>query len=214
MSFHTVPAMMRVWVCPDCGARQEQDSGNMVAPKCGQYSEDMHRFPDGGWMRVEQYSPHKDKLPTDEIIRNNPLQHLVDEKARLERNAAERGVAMRKAADELAADAERRRMMSVSELAAEEDAAIREELGVKTIKIDPAELDYSPENLLTEPGPTWSGRAQEAAAVVAAGERFRAQAEANVKARLQWENLTMGEFEHEVRIEMDNLSEMVTDGNG
>ncbi len=39
--------------CCTCGAEVEGD------PQCGRLETDMNRFPDGGWVRIETYTPHR-----------------------------------------------------------------------------------------------------------------------------------------------------------
>lgn len=69
MSVHGAPpAMTRLWKCSECGAELRLDAGNMVPPACGYLSRDMQRFPDGGWMHVEQYTPHPDMEPVEDSV--------------------------------------------------------------------------------------------------------------------------------------------------
>jgi hypothetical protein len=77
-------------VCQECNARREQDADRTDPPKCGAFSDEKSDYPDGGWVRVQMFFPHKDIQPTDEIVSGNPFQAELDEKVRLERERLER----------------------------------------------------------------------------------------------------------------------------
>lgn len=85
------PAKLRIWVCQECNARREQDATRTDPPKCGSFTDEKSDYPDGGWVRVQMFFPHKDIQPTDEIVSGNPFQAELDEKVRLERERLERG---------------------------------------------------------------------------------------------------------------------------
>ncbi len=91
MSF---PRYLNVYQCERCGARRECVSGStpQVAPPCGELHTEMQRFPDGGWLRTEQYEVHGDMVFV-ETISGNPLQAVKDaaDAVRARRAAAIRG---------------------------------------------------------------------------------------------------------------------------
>lgn len=84
------PKNLRIWVCQECNARREQDADKTTPPKCGSFSDEKSDYPDGGWVRVQMFFPHKNIQPTDEIVSGNPFQAELDEKVRLERERLER----------------------------------------------------------------------------------------------------------------------------
>lgn len=83
------PKNLRIWVCQECNARREQDADRTDPPKCGAFSDEKSDYPDGGWVRVQMFFPHKNIIPTDETVSGNPFQAELDEKIRLERERLE-----------------------------------------------------------------------------------------------------------------------------
>lgn len=76
-----------VWVCDVCGARRRCDPGS-DAPVCGALSSEMTRFPDGGWVRVEQWEQHPPMRLLGDELRFDPLLVQVVEEARVVREEA------------------------------------------------------------------------------------------------------------------------------
>lgn len=62
-----VQLSQEVWKCLDCGSLKRRDPGDK-APLCGELSSDVTRFPDGGWVRIEQWFPH----PSMELVGVEP----------------------------------------------------------------------------------------------------------------------------------------------
>ncbi len=78
MSF---PRHIDVYRCSVCSARRELDATQTqkpeVGPPCGELHTEMQRWPDGGFLRTEQWEPHGDMVFV-ETISGNPLQAVKD----------------------------------------------------------------------------------------------------------------------------------------
>jgi hypothetical protein len=98
---------LKVYVCDVCGSKKEQRAGIEAAPKCGHVHTDTNRFPDGGWIRIEQYEPHGEMRDTGGTIAVNPLQALADYSENLRKDRIRRA--------ELVANADRDNPAPVSD---------------------------------------------------------------------------------------------------
>ncbi len=82
----SAPRFVTTFECPQCHAvsevGHESSHAKLTAPSCGELVTDMQRFPDGGWMRVETWKPHHDKVFVETVV-GNPFRKQVDEAAEL-----------------------------------------------------------------------------------------------------------------------------------
>lgn len=66
---------LAIFHCDQCNATRETPVGD-PPPTCGHLTHDMNRFPDGGWVRVEQWTVHGPMRPTGQILGGNPFAKL------------------------------------------------------------------------------------------------------------------------------------------